>query len=316
MRICSLLPGATEVVAMLGRTRHLVGISHECDYPPEIRAKPVLVRATVDAGLSSSDIDRRVRTTLQAGRPLYELDETLLVRVRPDLVIAQTLCQVCAITPSQLNRALRALSSPPRVLSLGPSTLDNVLADIERIGEAIGRSQEASSLVEQLRARLEAVLLQVAHAEKHPRVACIEWLDPLFAAGHWVPEMVAFAGGVDVLGTPGSPSAQITWEQVRETRPDVLVIMPCGFSITRARQELHRLTTQAGWKDLPAGRNGAVFLVDAAAYFNRPGPRLIDGIEILAACFHPSLRLAVSPDAAQRLEDAPASTGTHSAVQP
>ena len=285
---------------MLGRTRHLVGISHECNYPPEIRTKPVLVRATVDASLPSPEIDRRVRTSLEAGRPLYELDETLLVRERPDLVIAQTLCDVCAITPSQLTRALRVLPSPPRVRSLGPSTLDDVLTDIGRIGEAIGRSLEASNLVEQLRARLEAVLLKVAHAERHPRVACLEWLDPLFAAGHWVPEMVACAGGVDVLGTPGSPSRQITWEQVQEANPDVLIIMPCGFTIARIKQEMSRLTKRTGWKKLPAVRNGAVFLVDGSSYFNRPGPRLIDGIEILAACFHPSLGQTAGPDAVER----------------
>lgn len=310
MRICSLLPGATEVVAALGRVRHLVGISHECDYPPEIRAKPVVVRTRVDAGLPSPEIDRRVRTMLRDHRPLYELDETLLTRVRPDLVIAQTLCDVCAITPTQLTRALRVLPSPPRVLSLGPSTLDDVLADIERIGEAIGRTQEAASLVEQLRGRLEAVLLQVAHAERHPRVACLEWLDPLFAAGHWVPDMVACAGGVDVLGTPGSPSVQINWKDVQAARPDVLVIMPCGFSIARTRQELHRLTTQPGWNDLPAVRNGAVFLVDAPAYFNRPGPRVIDGVEILAACFHPTLRPAAGPEAVQRLDGTALSPAT------
>jgi len=302
MRIGSLLPGATEVVAMLGRTRYLVGISHECDYPPEIKGKPILVRATMETGLSSPDIDRRVRATLKAGRSLYELDETMLVRVRPDLVIAQTLCEVCAITPSQLTQALRVLSTPPRVLSLGPSTLDDVLADIGRIGEAIGRSLEAANLVSQLRARLEAVLLQVAHAEKHPRVACLEWLDPLFSAGHWVPEMVACAGGVDVLGTPGSPSRQITWEQVQEAKPDVLIIMPCGFSIARTKQELSRLTKRAGWKKLPAVKSGAVFLVDASSYFNRPGPRLIDGIEMLAACFHPSVGHTAGPDAMERLK--------------
>ncbi len=302
MRIGSLLPGATEVVAMLGRTRYLVGISHECDYPPEIKGKPVLVRTAMKAGLSSPEIDRHVRSTLQAGRPLYELDETMLVRVRPDLVIAQTLCDVCAITPTQLTRSLRVLSTPPRVLSLGPSTLDDVLADIGRIGEAVGRSLEAANLVDHLRARLHAVLLQVAHAGKHPRVACLEWLDPLFSAGHWVPDMVACAGGVDVLGTPGSPSKQITWEQVQEAKPGVLIIMPCGFSIARTKQEMSRLTKRTGWKKLPAVKNGAVFLVDAAAYFNRPGPRLIDGIEILAACLHPSIEQTAGPDAVERLK--------------
>ena len=312
MRICSLLPGATEVVAMLGRTRHLVGISHECDYPPEIRTKPVLVRTTVEAGLPSREIDRRVRTTLHAGRPLYELDETMLTRVRPDFVIAQDLCHACAITPAQLRHALRVLPSPPRVLALNPSTLDDVLTDIERIGEAIGRSLEAANLIDQLRARLQAVLLQVAHAARHPRVVCLEWLDPLFAAGHWVPDMVACAGGVDVLGTPGAPSRRITWAQVQAAKPDVLIIMPCGFSIARTRQELDRLTKRTGWKKLPAVKTGAVFLVDAAAYFNRPGPRLIDGVEILAPCFHPSLQQTAGPEAVQRLEHKRASTRTRS----
>ena len=316
MRICSLLPGATEVVAALGRTRYLVGISHECDYPSEIRTKPVLIRSTVDAGLPSPEIDRHVRTMLQAGQSLYEVDETLLTRVRPDLVIAQDLCHVCAITPAQLRHALRVLPSPPRLLSLNPSTLDDVLADIERIGAAIGRTQEASVLVEQLRSRLEAVLLQVAHAETRPRVACLEWLDPLFAAGHWVPEMVACAGGVDVLGTPGSPSAQITWEQVQAAQPDVLIIMPCGFSIARTRQELNRLTRRTGWKKLPAVKHGRVFLVEAAAYFNRPGPRVIDGVEILAACFYPSLVQTTRPDAAQRLKKAAPSAIVHSTSTP
>lgn len=316
MRICSLLPGATEVVAMLGRTRHLVGISHECDHPPEIRTKPVLVRSTVDAGLPSADIDRHVRSMAQAGRPLYELDEILLTRVRPDIVITQDLCHVCAITPAQLTQALRVLPSPPRVLSLNPSTLDDVLADIERIGATIGRAQEASALVEQLRARLQAVLLQVAHAETRPRVVCLEWLDPLFAAGHWVPEMVACAGGVDVLGTPGSPSVQITWEQVQAARPDVLVIMPCGFSIARTKQEMNRLTRRTGWKKLPAVKNGAVFLVDAAAYFSRPGPRLIDGVEILAACLYPTLEWAARPDAMQRLKKSTSPSRKHSVSTP
>jgi iron complex transport system substrate-binding protein len=311
MRICSLLPGATEVVALLGRTRHLVGISHECDYPPEIRTKPVLVRPKVDGGLPSHEIHRRVQAALDAGESLYELDETLLARVRPDLVIAQELCGICAITPSQLVHAFCVLPSAPRVLSLGSSTLDEVLADIERIGDAIGRAQEAADLVERLRSRLHAVLLQVAPAEQRPRVACLEWLDPVFAAGHWVPEMVAYAGGVDVLGTPGAPSAQISWEQVRAAQPDVLVVMPCGFSIARTRQELDRLAARPGWKDLPAVRRGAVFLVEAAAYFNRPGPRLIDGVEILAACLHPSLAQTAKTDAVQRLAETALAVPAH-----
>lgn len=303
MRICSLLPGATEVVVALWNTKHLVGISHECDYPPEVRTKPVLVRAVVDTeALSSREIDRQVRAKLRTGQPLYELDETLLGRVRPHLIIAQDLCHACAITPSQVERAIGDLPSRPRVLSLNPVTLEDVFGDIERIGEAVGRRQEASLLVEQLRARLQTVLLQVAHADKHPRVACIEWLDPLFAAGHWVPDMVAYAGGVDVLGKAGSPSAEITWKQVCAAKPDVLVIMPCGFPVARTRSEMARLTKRPGWKTLPAVKTGRVFLVDAPAYFNRPGPRLIDGIELLASCLHPSLVPSTRPEAVQRIE--------------
>ena len=312
MRICSLLPGATEVVVALWNTKHLVGISHECDYPPEVRTKPVLVRAVVDTNaLSSREIDRHVRATLKAGRPLYELDETLIARVRPHQVITQDLCHACAITPSQLAQALRALPSPPRVLSLNPSTLDDVLADIERIGEAIGRGQEAAALVEQLRARLQAVLLQVAPAGKHPRVACIEWLDPMYAAGHWVPDMVACAGGVDVLGTAGAPSAPVTWARLRAAKPDVLMIMPCGFPIARTRREVARLTKQPGWKTLPAVKTGRVFLVDGPAYFNRPGPRVIDGIEILAACLHPSLVQSAASDAVQPLSSRQRTVSAH-----
>jgi iron complex transport system substrate-binding protein len=301
MRICSLIPGATEVVALLGRTGDLVGISYACDYPPEVRSKPVVLRARIEEGLASQDIHRRVKATVESGQSLYELDETVLARVRPDLMITQDLCRVCAITSDQLSRALHSFPTPPRILSLSPSTLDAVLADIEQIGEAIGQAQEARELVERLRARLEAILLLVARMEEQPRVACLEWLDPLYNAGHWVPEMVAYAGGVDVLSRPGAPSAQITWDQVLAAQPDVLVLMPCGFSIARIHQELDRLTSRPGWNDLPAVRRGRVFLVEASAYFNRPGPRLIDGVEILAACFHPALTVEIPAGAVQRL---------------
>jgi iron complex transport system substrate-binding protein len=301
MRICSLLPGATEVVAALAPTKFLVGISHECDYPPDITHKPVVVRETIAAGRSSRGIDRQVRARLKSGQALYEINETLLARVRPHLVIAQDTCDVCAVTPEQLDEALRGLPDPPRVLSLNPSTLDDVLADIQRIGYAIRRETEAALLAARLRERLQHVLLQVARAGTHPRVACLEWLDPLYAAGHWVPEMVAYAGGVDVLGTPGAPAKKVTWKQVCAAKPDVLVLMPCGFSIDRTRRELALLTKRAGWKTLPAVKSGRVFLVDGPAYFNRPGPRLVDGVEILAACLHPSLMPAARPEAAERL---------------
>jgi len=282
-------------------TKFLVGISHECDYPPDIAHKPVVVREKISAGRSSRAIDRLVRARLKSGDALYEIDETILARVRPHLVIAQDTCNVCAVTPAQLDEALRGLPDPPRVLSLNPSTLDDVLADIQRIGDAVRRETEAALLAARLRERLQHVLLRVATAGNHPRVACLEWLDPLYAAGHWVPEMVAYAGGVDVLGTPGAPAKTVTWKQVCAARPDVLILMPCGFPIARTRQELTLLTRRAGWKTLPAVKSGRVFLVDGPAYFNRPGPRLVDGVEILAACLHPSLPQTAGPEAVQRL---------------
>lgn len=301
MRICSLLPGATEVVAALTPTKHLVGISHECDYPPEITVKPAVIRPAINIATDSRKIDQQVRHKLNAGHALYMLDDALLARIRPHLVITQDMCGVCAVTPAQLHTSLKTLPSMPRLLALSPSTLDDVLTDVHRIGDAIARPHEAAVLASHLRERLQHVRLQIAQAGAQPRVACLEWLDPLYAAGHWVPEMVAYAGGVDVLGTAGAPAKKVTWKQVRAARPDVLILMPCGFSIARTRTELASLTTRTAWKTLPAVKSNRVFLVDGPAYFNRPGPRLIDGVEILAACLHPSLLSAPNPEMVEPL---------------
>ncbi len=290
MRICSLLPGATEVVAALGAAGELVGISHACDYPPEVRKAPVLVRPVIDSErLSSPDIDRQVKAAVASGRELYTLDEALFARSAPDLVITQDLCQVCAITPSQLQRAIGALPRAPELLTLDPTTLEQIIDDIERIGAAIGRSGQARSLAEQLRARLRAVTHRLARADRKPRVVCLEWLDPLYVGGHWVPDMVARAGGQDVLGTAGERSRPVTWAQVLEARPDVLVVMPCSFSAERTLRELHRITSRPGWDTLPAVPNREVYAVDSSSYFSRPSHRLVEGVEMLASVIHPSL---------------------------
>ena len=302
MKICSLLPGATEVIAALGLADDLVGISHECDYPPAITHKPVMVRATIDGDRSSSaEIDHQVKTAVTAGRQLYELDEGLFARAQPDLVVTQDLCHVCAVTPSQLHRAIGALPHRPQLLSLNPLTLDDILMDVERIGAAIKRPAEAQALIVALRSRLDFIRAQVASANARPTVACLEWLSPLYAAGHWVPQMVEWAGGVDRLGSAGAPSRQVTWEQLLAAEPDVLVLMPCGFSINRTLRELNQLTVHPGWRDLPAVRNGRVFAVDASSFFSRPGPRLVDGVAILAALFHPSGFGGTIPDGARHL---------------
>ncbi|MDE3036063.1 MAG: cobalamin-binding protein [Nitrospirota bacterium] len=293
MRICSLLPGATEVVAALGLADEVVGVSHECDYPPAMRHKPVLVTPAIDAEQASSgEIDRQVRETLAAGNRLYALDERRFAQAQPDLVITQDLCQVCAVTPDQLGRALQQLPKQPRLLTLNPTSLADVIADVERIGSAAGPKDKGAAFAASLRARLQAIRERVAASTHKPTVVCLEWFDPLYLGGHWVPEMVDWAGGKDLLGTGGAPSGIVTWEQVRTARPDVLIMMPCGFSVARAQRELAAINPRArwaGWESLPAVQQNRVFLVDAAAYFSRPGPRLLDGVAILAALLHPEL---------------------------
>jgi len=303
VKICSLLPGATEVIAALGLADDLVGISHECDYPPAITHKPVLVRATIDGDrFSSAEIDQQVKAAVTGDRPLYELDEGLFARAQPDLVVTQDLCHVCAVTPSQLERAIGALPQRPQLLSLNPLTLDDIVKDVERIGAATKRPAEARALSVALRSRLEFIRLQIASVSDRPTVACLEWLAPLYAAGHWVPQMVEWAGGFDRLGAAGAPSRQVTWDHLLAAAPDVLVLMPCGFSVNRTLRDLTLLTAHPGWQDLPAVRNGRVFAVDASSYFSRPGPRLVDGVAILAALFHPSRFGGTIPDGARHLD--------------
>jgi iron complex transport system substrate-binding protein len=289
MRICSLLPSATEVIALLGLSDELVGISHECDYPPSVRNLPIMVEPMVPPhGLASADIDRHVGQLVASGQRLYRLNEHLLRKVQPDLIVSQDLCHVCAVTPDQLHEALCTLPRQPTVLTLNPHSIHDVIDDVVRIGGAANRSTEGHRLAAQLRDRLEAVHTRVQHISYRPRVACIEWLSPLYAAGHWVPEMVQLAGGQDVLAQPGSPSRVVTWDEVLAAAPDVLIVMPCGFSVERTHTELSQMMQQPGQWPLSADFVERTFLVDASSYFSRPGPRLIDGIELLAAILHPS----------------------------
>ncbi|MET0515281.1 MAG: cobalamin-binding protein [Nitrospiraceae bacterium] len=300
MRICSLLPGATEIVAALGLSDRLVGISHECDYPPGVQSVPVMVDPLVDSThLSSAEIDAQVRTALDRQSSLYRLREPSLAGAHPELIIVQDLCHVCAVTPAQLHRVIDSLSPRPRVLTLNPQSLEDVLVDIERIGSAVERRDTAQRLTVDLRRRLAAIEHQVNPAQRRPRVACLEWLSPLYCAGHWVPDMVRIAGGIDTLGTSGKPSRVVTWEELAEAAPDVLVIMPCGFTKERATQEWELLAPSAEWQSIPAVQTGRVSIVNALAYFSRPGPRLVDGVAQLASLFHPDLAsdIALSPPA-------------------
>ncbi len=310
MRICSFVPGATEIVAALGLADSLVGRSHECDVPNNITAVPVLTRSTLHTGtMTSGDIDRAVRAELDAGSPLSTVDQAGLVAAAPDLIITQGLCEVCGITPAHVLPVLAALPTLPRLLTTSPSTLDDLLADIERVGEAAGAADAAADLTKTLRTRRDAVRRRTSAVARAggvpPRVVCLEWLDPLYAAGHWVPEMVTLAGGQDVLAQPGLPSRPVTWEELVDGRPDLLFLMPCGFSISRTIEEFARVQASWPWEQLPAVRAGLVFAVDAHAYFSRPGPRLFHGLEILAALCTDLLSPSL-PEGAQRLTHHPA----------
>ncbi|MDR7451814.1 MAG: cobalamin-binding protein [Armatimonadota bacterium] len=286
MRIVSLLPSATEIVCALGLADSLVGISHDCDYPPEIRNRPVLSEAVVTGDLPSAVIDARIREQVHRGRSVYHLDEAQLARLRPDLILTQELCRVCAPSYSLVQQAAKILDAKPGIVSLEPRGLRDILANIQLVGDLTGTSTQARAIVDGLQERIDAVSRAVAGTTR-PRVACLEWLEPIFVGGHWVPEMVEVAGGHDVLGRAGEPSFVVEWDQVVAAQPDVIVLMPCGFDIPRTRRELDLLTTRPGWEALSAVRAGRVYLTDASAYFNRPGPRIVTGLEILAAILHP-----------------------------
>jgi iron complex transport system substrate-binding protein len=286
MRICSLLPGATEIAYALGLGDKIVGVTHECDYPADAKNKPVMVRSAIDSKrMSSVDIDRKVSEILQAGKGLYSIDEQAFREAAPDLILTQGLCDVCALDYNDVVKAAERLAQPPRILSLNPHSLTDILDDVRRIGEATGQSADADTLVGNLTARIARV--GYGAPAYRPRVVCLEWFEPLYTAGHWVPEMVALAGGQDMLGSPGEPSAKVEWNSVIDARPEILLLMPCGFDTRRAVKESAPLRALPGWNDLPAVKNGNVYAFNGNAYFSRPGPRLIKGLEMLARVIHP-----------------------------
>ena len=298
MRICSLLPSATEIVCALGLGDSLAGISHECDFPPEVRGRPALIRPRVDPSAPAGEIDRQVRELVSRGESLYSVDADLLLRLAPDLILTQDLCHVCAASPDDLASALARAARPPRVVCLSPHSLHDVWNDIHTVGDATGGRARAAQLVSALKARIARVAQKAAETPAmRPRVACLEWLSPLYAAGHWVPEMIAAAGGDDVLGLAGKPSFRVSWEQVLGARPDVILISPCGYGVEKAAREFHELALPRGWAALPAVRARRVHAMDANSYVSRPGPRLVDGIEMMAELFRSGQRMGfVTPD--------------------
>ena len=294
MKICSLLPSATEILFALGLGDQVVGVSHECDFPPEARRKPVLIRSRITHTESPAAIDRQVREFLERGESLYSVDLDSLCALQPDLIVTQDLCHVCAATPDDLGSALARLAVQPRVLTLNPHSLADVCVDIRSVGAATDQAPQAGSVVAEFEGRIAAVERAVANLPRK-RAVCLEWLDPPYAAGHWVPEMVERAGGVDVLGHTGKAASRTDWNAILAVRPDVIVVMPCGYSLEQAVAEFRQLALPPGWGDIPAVMNNYVFLVEASGYFSRPGPRLAAGVEILAEAIHSVSRTRSAP---------------------
>jgi iron complex transport system substrate-binding protein len=286
MRICSLLPGATEIAYALGLGDQIVGVTHECDYPHDAKQKRVVVRSGIDSTrMSGLEIDRKVGELLQAGKGLYTIDEQAFVEAAPDVILTQGLCDVCALDYNEVVKAAQLLPRAPLILSLNPHCLTDILDDILRVGEGTRREAAANALVSDLRRRMERIGYR--EPDHRPRVVCLEWFEPLYVAGHWVPEMVALAGGYDMLGHKGEPSFKVEWSRIIDSKPAVILLMPCGFDVRRTVKESTPLRRLEGWKDLPAVQAGNVYALNGSAYFSRPGPRLVSGLEILARIMHP-----------------------------
>lgn len=289
MRICSLLPSATEIAYALGLGDSILGVSHECDFPADAASKPSLLRPRVNLSASPAEMDREVREIIGRGESIYAVDAELLESLAPDLILTQDLCHVCAASPDDLATALTRFRKPPKVLSLTPRSLREVWDDVRRVGQATGHQREAEVLASSLEQRVMSIAEIAASAPSRPRVLCLEWLDPYYVGGHWVPEMVGFAGGEDVLGRLREPSFCVSADQIMRSRPDVIVVMPCGYGLDRAAAEFRFELLPSGAEALPALREKRVYAVNANAYFSRPGPRLADGAALLAHLVHPEL---------------------------
>ena len=288
LRVVSLIASSTEIVHALGQGETLVGRSHECDYPPEVEALQVVTETKIPTDGTSYEIDQRVKALVQEALSVYRVNGELLRTLEPDLIVTQTQCEVCAVSLRDVEAALcNWLSGRPRVVSLEPNKLIDVWADIERVAEALDVPQHGHALVAKLKQRVEAIAEESQRVSDRPTVACIEWIDPLMAAGNWVPELVELAGGVNLFGAAGRHSPWMEWDELVAANPEIIVVLPCGFNVPRSRAEMRVLTERSGWAQLQAVLSGQVILVDGVQYFNRPGPRLVESLEILAEVLHP-----------------------------
>ncbi len=313
MRIVSLLPSATEIVCQLGLGNDLVGVTHECDFPAFVAGLPKVTRTLIPHDASNRDIDALVRERLQTERALYTLDLPTLERLRPDLIVTQALCDVCAVAEAEVTAAACSLPGRPRVINLEPISLEDVLDTLRAVGRAAGVAGRGEVVVADLRRRTDAVAARSARVADRPRVVLLEWLDPPFSCGHWSPELVRLAGGDEAIGRAGRPSRTLPWEEILAARPDVLFVACCGFDLNRTLADVPSLAARPGWADLPAVRSGRVYVTDGNAYFSRPGPRLVDGLEILAHALRPDVHpLPPGLPAARQLT--PAELGAGEAV--
>ena len=298
MRVISFLPSATEIVAALGHLDDIVGVSHECDFPPTVRSREIVTSSAIDSTAMPGAIDVAVRDFVDTGRPLYDVRAQRVAELAPDVMVTQVVCDVCAVSEGDVRALAARLQPSPEVVTLGATTLDGIFDDIRSVASALGVNDRADALIEQFRARMRAVheTLKSARAPR-PRVAVIEWTDPLFAAGHWVPEMIYRAGGEDVLAQPGEHSTTRFVDAVRNADPEFVLIAPCGFDLERAAADAQQALAKDEWA---WARGKQVWALDATAFLRRPGPRVVDGIELLAQVFHPSLFGAPAADAARR----------------
>ena len=289
-QIVSLIPSATEIVCALGAQEQLVGRSHECDYPPGVQSLPICTSPKFDPHGSSREIDQRVKVLLQDAISVYRVDAQQIQELKPDCILTQAQCEVCAVSLSEVEAMVGEwIGSRPSIISLSSNTLDEVWEDIRRVARGLGCGEKGEALVAGLQRRLAGIEEKTRHLDVRPTVGCIEWLDPLMASGNWMPELIDLAGGQNVFGRAGEHAPWLAWDSLRKEDPDILLLLPCGFSIPRIREEIHLLTRQPEWAELKAVQQGQVFLTDGNQYFNRPGPRLVESVEILTEIFHPTL---------------------------
>ena len=292
-RVVSLIASATEIVCALGCGERLVGCSHECDYPrARVAGLPVCTAPKFDTEGASYEIDQRVKAILQEALSVYRVDAALLRSLRPDVIVTQTQCEVCAVSPRDVAECLstwtQEVGGPaPRLVALEPNLLEDVWADVRRLAEALDVATKGETLIQAARDRMAAIAARTSALEPKPRVACIEWIEPLMAAGNWMPQLVEMAGGINLFGAVGAHSPWLSWGALRDADPDVIVVLPCGYDIARSRRDMAALSRQSGWPTLRAVRAGQVYIADGSAYFNRPGPRLVESLEILADVVHP-----------------------------